>query len=292
MLRAVVQTAEVLDVLISAGVPAVTVKGPALAQLLFDDPIVRGIGDVDIVVSPEHAVAAEHLLRGIGYERSYLWVESTADLPVRNPLAKAVSLRRAGAAVVDLQWRLLPSYRLRAPSIVPDVQAPEEVDIAGVSLWTLPITAHLRFASAHAIVHEWARFKWLVDFGVIDRRLGTERHLALAVDNGAGRQTAAGLDALDVIVGVAPAALLGPAARRAVERMARPVDDPGRRGSLWRYQVATADRLADKARVLARFGLRLVPGMLPVPPPPPLRVSAPAEPDPLRSFQATGGERP
>jgi len=105
--------------------------------------------------------------------------------------------------------------------------------------------------------------------------LGAERHAASAVAEGLGRQTAAGLDALDVIVGLAGGPVTA-AARRALAAMAR--DDGGvpTRGAGWLHQLAMADRLADKARVTARFGLRFVPGMLP--PPSTAGSTEPAEP--------------
>jgi hypothetical protein len=265
MLGAVAQTAEALGTLSDAGIPAITVKGPGLAQVLFDDPTVRGVGDVDIIVSPADAVAAERLLRGIGYCRTRPRVDRADGVPVRNLLASAVGLRREGSVAIDLQWRLLPRHALRAPSIVPELADATELAVAGVMLRTLPEDDHLRFASSHAIVHEWARFKWLVDFGVVARRLGTERHAALAVADGFGRQAAAGLDALDVVVGVAGGPASAPA-RRALARMVRPdAESPGR-GAGWRYHFAMADRPVDKARVIARFGMRFMPEVVPKPP--------------------------
>jgi hypothetical protein len=185
---------------------------------------------------------------------------------VRNPLARAVGLIREGAIGVDLQWRSLPRHELWPPSIAADLEAAVEVDVAGRTLRTLPDAAHLRFASIHAIVHKWARFKWLIDFGAVARRLGIEQHAAIAVLDGLGRPTEIGLDVLDIVVGTAGAPTSG-GARRALAAMSLTSDAPHRRGASWLYQLEMADRLGDKARVLARVGLRFVPGLLPTVPP-------------------------
>src|SRR6266576_6247419 len=50
-----------------AGLPLLAFKGPVLSQQLYGDPGLRSFSDLDVIVAPRDADAAEALLRGLGY---------------------------------------------------------------------------------------------------------------------------------------------------------------------------------------------------------------------------------
>lgn len=50
-----------------AGVPAILLKGPALARTVYPDPALRQSADIDLIVRPEDIPAAEAVLEGLGY---------------------------------------------------------------------------------------------------------------------------------------------------------------------------------------------------------------------------------
>jgi hypothetical protein len=63
------QTAEVVPALEAAGVPALLLKGPAIARALYAEDEGRFYGDTDVLVAPSRLAAAERTLRALGYER-------------------------------------------------------------------------------------------------------------------------------------------------------------------------------------------------------------------------------
>ncbi|HVE73633.1 MAG TPA: nucleotidyltransferase family protein [Mycobacteriales bacterium] len=60
-------TAEVVQAWRSVGVDTLLLKGPVLAQHLYDAAELRGYGDIDLLVPPEHLQQAGEVLRELGY---------------------------------------------------------------------------------------------------------------------------------------------------------------------------------------------------------------------------------
>ena len=63
------QSAQIISALASRDIDALLLKGPTLARLLYHDGEQRGYLDTDVLVSPVTLVAAEDVLRDLGYER-------------------------------------------------------------------------------------------------------------------------------------------------------------------------------------------------------------------------------
>lgn len=59
---------QICSVLIQQNIPYITLKGIALAHILYDDFASRNIGDLDIYVSPEHFESALNTLYKLNYE--------------------------------------------------------------------------------------------------------------------------------------------------------------------------------------------------------------------------------
>ncbi len=58
---------EVLDGLAGAGIPVLVLKGAALAHLVYPEPGLRPMGDLDLLVPPDVLAPALETLRGLGY---------------------------------------------------------------------------------------------------------------------------------------------------------------------------------------------------------------------------------
>jgi len=63
------RVAALLDLLAGAGIPTLVLKGAALIRLYYGEAGVRPMADFDLVVHPEQALAAIHLLERSGWER-------------------------------------------------------------------------------------------------------------------------------------------------------------------------------------------------------------------------------
>jgi hypothetical protein len=85
-----------------AGIPAVILKGPQLAQRLYGDVGMRASNDVDLLVAPHHFHAAIDALEGAGY-RSPGTVPWIGDLPLFESSLQPVDAWRPP---IDLHWRL------------------------------------------------------------------------------------------------------------------------------------------------------------------------------------------
>jgi hypothetical protein len=60
-------TAEAVQALRDQGVRAILIKGPTIAQWLYDDPADRPYQDIDLMVAPDRYGTAEEILGGLGY---------------------------------------------------------------------------------------------------------------------------------------------------------------------------------------------------------------------------------
>jgi hypothetical protein len=92
-----------------AGVQAILLKGASFADWLYPDGV-RVYVDVDLLVRSERVLAAEALLRELGYEQ--LWAPE--DMPAQRPIASHWR-RSDGGPPIDLHWA------------VPEAAAPPEV---------------------------------------------------------------------------------------------------------------------------------------------------------------------
>src|SRR3954454_17312957 len=95
-------TDEVLDAMARAGVRALLLKGAAIATRLYEDPVLRPAGDIDLLVAPSQAGAAAQVLERLGFR------DPLSRARTHERTAYAVSFHREGAlpACVDLHRSL------------------------------------------------------------------------------------------------------------------------------------------------------------------------------------------
>jgi hypothetical protein len=160
-----------VEILSSAAIDVVVLKGVALAQEAYGSAVARHAGDLDLLVDPDRVVDAVVVLR----EHGFLWhgVDlPSAMLPADRGL---VALRRArdlrlvkeaaleyAAQSLDLHWRLADNPRLMpvAPGWLSD---PRRVLVSGVVTPVLPIRPAWWHLLVHGACHRWHRLKWLAD---------------------------------------------------------------------------------------------------------------------------------
>jgi hypothetical protein len=156
-----------VDTLRDAGVPCVTLKGPALAARFYGDPVLRPSRDVDLLVAAADVDRAAEALSVAGlhgevrfprwYERR--WHEHAAFVGV--PLVPSIT--------VELHWAFVRPGLSRAAAA--DVVATAcEVDVGGLTLPAPDDAWQLLVAAGHAAQHFYDP-RSLLDVAMVVRRL-------------------------------------------------------------------------------------------------------------------------
>jgi hypothetical protein len=248
----------VLFTLHAEGVPALLLKGGALAHWLYPAPYLRECSDLDLLfVDREQALHAAQVLAKLGYATPYQPSRFQHELACRPADGRGLEL--------DLHWALSDWPVLdRLPAFA-------ELDAAGIDLPGLGAGAR-GLGAPHALLHACAhrasnlaaglgdRLKWLYDLHLLAQtldRAGTWQQFTGACQQaGLCGIAAEGLDATAALFGTpvpqwVPAAL---AAGRATEPLdATRLDD-------WRYvQRLNLRALPDWEARLAWIGGRLLP---------------------------------
>lgn len=180
----------------SAGLSAVPLKGPTLAEHLYGDVTLRSFSDLDLLIQPPDVLRSRALLDGLGYRltSSLHWNSDRAVLRSRD---SQLSFSEPGQRIpVDVHWRLLPEYyptALESQHIWRDLRS---VSFAGRQIPALAAEHLLLFLSAHGAKHHWERFGWICDVACLIRveksldwdgvwreseRSGTTRMLAVSL---------------------------------------------------------------------------------------------------------------
>lgn len=164
---------DVLGVLAALDVPALLLKGSALAHWAYDQPYLRACSDVDILLpSRAAAEALSNRLTAEGYERA-----TTSGDMVAYELLCTRQVTPDWAVEVDVHWRLSNS------ALHADRFAFDELMVASVAIPSLGPNARGLgpvHAALHAAIHRASnieigvgdRLKWLYDFVVLEKHLG------------------------------------------------------------------------------------------------------------------------
>ncbi len=166
--------------LVDHGIPVMLLKGAALLLTVYEDMGLRTLGDVDLLVPPEHAATAMGVIQSHGYAlevgNNELADAGSAGIDPGPIIAfdGQVTLRRQTPphAVVDLHWTLVdrPPYRHHLPM---DLfwRAARPVRLGDAEVVTLSPEATVLHLCAHlALHHPDGRdlgLRWLLDVAEI-----------------------------------------------------------------------------------------------------------------------------
>ena len=182
-----------------AGIPFLTVKGPALAQWLHGSVTSRHYTDLDIFTRPEDARAAISILEADGFS------------PIAGPppgyedrwMSRAWEARHIhpDQRVVEIHWALFPpgrgdeglteaawSHATTLPVADREVPVPAPED-------------HAAFIILHGHRHGWQRLQWLIDADACIQRLGLAAFRRQAQAEGFRRRLDSTLLACDTLLG-------------------------------------------------------------------------------------------
>lgn len=149
--------------LAAAGVPALFIKGAALAELAYGAQTLKHGRDIDFIVAPDQALAAWDLLEADGYVAMRgLAGLSEAQRATVLRLHKDVELAHPERRInVELHWRLIDNRALLAGVGAASPSQPVRLPLGEVR--TLADPELFAYLCVHGASHAWFRLKWLAD---------------------------------------------------------------------------------------------------------------------------------
>ena len=211
--------------LAAVDVPSVTLKGAALAFTLYPDAARRPLGDLDVLVHPEHVATALRVLALLGYvpapgcpAAAIVARVAAGDGRVLARRCQITLLRGAQNShqlpmQVDLHWSLNNRALLRRtmdPAWFWDHTRPASFGriLGGRELRVLSDEAQLLHLCAHTLQHGIPRLRWTYDMALLlaRRPLVWEVVLGGAERCGLGLAVQSSLAAVALIWGIAPPA--------------------------------------------------------------------------------------
>lgn len=156
-----------------AGMPAMILKGAALARLAYGAAAIKEAQDIDALVLPRHAETAVAMLEA----RGYVLISPVPEIEIGQAQRRALIQYRNEASMrhpveghcIDLHWALTDG-----PTFLPGVDAAtpgQSVDIGeGTTLRTLGREDLFVYLAVHGAQHSWGRIKWLADFQALIAR--------------------------------------------------------------------------------------------------------------------------
>jgi hypothetical protein len=141
----------------------VTLKGPALNDLLYGDSCLRQSRDLDVLITPEDALKAHHILRNLNYQVAHQQIEESI---LKNPknfphFVKDVNYLNHEQILLELHYRsnMIKEVGLQFSShheTIKLAMMKQDINI-------LPTEENFLYLCLHAAKHNWARLQWLID---------------------------------------------------------------------------------------------------------------------------------
>jgi hypothetical protein len=169
-LRFTAELFRILDCLEGHAIPAIPLKGPALAETVYGNLALRDFSDLDVLVKQDDVLKAKAALGALGYaaniqlssaqERAYLATgyEYTFDGP-------------AGKNLLEIQWGILPRFYAVEFPIRECFGRARSLNLWGRTVRALAPEDLLLALCVHAAKHAWVRVHWLRDItGVVETK--------------------------------------------------------------------------------------------------------------------------
>ena len=145
------------------GIPSLVLKGLPLSQRLYGTPLARECVDIDLLVPPDAAGAAEQALSNGGWR---LLKPSFPPTPARNRCYDRFVKDRlfvGPGGALELHHRLVSNPFLLRTSFERLRANAARVEIGGRRFATLADHDLLVYLAVHGQLHRWSRMKWLCD---------------------------------------------------------------------------------------------------------------------------------
>jgi hypothetical protein len=191
------ETARLMNLISDAGYPVLTVKGAALASLVYGSIALKHSKDIDLLILPEHAREVIALLEADGYHITFPAPQlSQGQRAMLTRYGKDVAMRRPGPyPQLELHWRMFGNRAL-LPMITANAPRQTVALSGGITVDTFALPDLYAYLAAHGTGDGWSRLKWLADLNALLAPLDSATIAALhahAEELGVGRCSAVSL---------------------------------------------------------------------------------------------------
>ena len=156
----------VLEGLGAAGVPVIPLKGVALSESLYGDPLLRVSSDIDILVPRRAAASALRLLVDLGYQRGpgeRPVAAADLGLLLRSNMEYGFVSPAPFSCPVELHWDIAWRWPHDGAAALDLWAEARPRELWGVKAHALSAEWELLYLAVHAARHGWQGLKWLVD---------------------------------------------------------------------------------------------------------------------------------
>jgi hypothetical protein len=148
------------------GVEFLALKGPALSQVLYENPCLRQFGDLDLLVRAQDMARARTALNELGFE-SGLHLSPKQEKSHLHSGYECVFDLKSEPHVVELQWQVVPRFYSIDFDIDQLFNRSLQIDIDGARLQTLGHNDLMLVLCVHAAKHEWSQLGMLRDIAAL-----------------------------------------------------------------------------------------------------------------------------
>jgi len=157
--------------------PYIAFKGPALSQMLYENPLVKHSVDLDFWVPLEHVETCHEALSEAGFVRVNPRLNLTPKQKKKNYSISHhyAYVHKDEKVVIELHWNITNPYSLLPLSFDEAYHSSIKVDLNGHKINTLNYNYYLLYLAVHGSVHKWARLTWLRDFSAMLEQANDEQ---------------------------------------------------------------------------------------------------------------------
>jgi len=150
----------------SAGVQAVTYKGPALAVQAYGDVTLREFDDLDIVLPHRDLTKAHQVIGSLGYRAKFPWVLSP-DAPASLVPGEYNYRDEARRIIVEIHTERTLRHVPLPPDLAGLYRRSVRLDVAGREVRTFSVEDNIPILCVHGSKDFWGRLGWIADIAEI-----------------------------------------------------------------------------------------------------------------------------
>jgi hypothetical protein len=186
---------KLLDRFAAAGIPALPLKGPALAALAYGNLSLRSFCDLDVLVHGRDVLAAKQILLALGYQPETPMTSRHEQLHLQTHYVYTF-VHSQSHLIVELHYRIRPRYFAFALAAEQLWEQIVSIKVGREEVPSLAPENLLLFLCAHGANHCWERLAWICDIAELLRRhpaFDWDRLMELARASGSRRMLLLGL---------------------------------------------------------------------------------------------------
>ncbi|WP_169921736.1 nucleotidyltransferase domain-containing protein [Spirosoma rigui] len=175
MLRHMAELCRIVKLFQQKNIDLISLKGPLLGQLYYDDYTERECNDLDILVKPGDLETAYQVLLNLGYTLSEtLWETPKQKSLYQKTFHHYHLYNQATDIQVELHWKLFTST-IEAENIEHTIW-PNSIahHISGLHISILSSSINFIYLCVHGSTHQWKRLFWVLDIVRIIEKEGQD----------------------------------------------------------------------------------------------------------------------